>query len=354
MPVLRVEMLPAAHGDALWIEWGSVNDPRRMIVDGGPAHEYSALRSRVLALPPEQRHFELLVVTHIDTDHIDGVVRLLRDRAIGATFGDIWFNGWEQIGDSEPDEQGGKQGEFLGALLAEGGHPWNEAFGGGAVAIPDDHDEDLPRFDIDGLKLTVVGPSRAELDELKAKWIEDLPDDWPPGDHQKALEELEKRRDLTVPEGVEDELGDEDPSTPNRTSIALVIEHDEASVLLTGDSHADVLQRGIERLLDERTEERLTVGAFKLPHHGSRRNLTADLLDIIDTKRYLISTNGAKFHHPHEEAIERILRRHQGSRSRPQLWFNYRSPDNERWADENLQRDLRFDAVFPEGVAYRA
>jgi len=33
--MLRIEMLPARNGDALWIEYGDAESPRRIIVDGG-------------------------------------------------------------------------------------------------------------------------------------------------------------------------------------------------------------------------------------------------------------------------------------------------------------------------------
>ncbi len=54
---------------------------------------------RLLELPREERKLELLVITHIDCDHIDGVIRLLREdlAAHGIGFGDIWFNGTDQL-----------------------------------------------------------------------------------------------------------------------------------------------------------------------------------------------------------------------------------------------------------------
>ena len=77
--MLNLEMLPAAHGDCLWIEYGDGKQTRRILIDGGPAHTYPALRARILHLPPDARRFELLVITHIDGDHIEGIVRLLQD-----------------------------------------------------------------------------------------------------------------------------------------------------------------------------------------------------------------------------------------------------------------------------------
>ena len=33
--MLRIEMLPAAHGDCLWIEYGSGTNVHRILIDGG-------------------------------------------------------------------------------------------------------------------------------------------------------------------------------------------------------------------------------------------------------------------------------------------------------------------------------
>jgi glyoxylase-like metal-dependent hydrolase (beta-lactamase superfamily II) len=37
------------------------------------------------------------VVSHIDADHIGGVIELLEDTALGVSFGDIWFNGYRHL-----------------------------------------------------------------------------------------------------------------------------------------------------------------------------------------------------------------------------------------------------------------
>jgi len=117
-------MLPAAQGDSLWIEYGQAAHPYRVLIDGGTAATYDWLRTRIRSLPSNQRRFELLVVTHVDADHIEGAVRLLNDPALDLEFGDIWFNGWDQLSDM----LGPLQGEFLSALIKTGELPWNRAF----------------------------------------------------------------------------------------------------------------------------------------------------------------------------------------------------------------------------------
>lgn len=53
-----------------------------MLIDGGPIGSYEALESRIAALPANERLFELMVLSHVDTDHIEGMVRFSTRRRI--------------------------------------------------------------------------------------------------------------------------------------------------------------------------------------------------------------------------------------------------------------------------------
>ena len=111
--MLKIEMLPARNGDALWIEYGDAESPRRIIVDGGTEGSFEdGLRARIESLPAGERRFELLVVTHVDSDHIAGVLELVRDDALGATYGDVWFNAWRHL-PATVEELGPVEGELL-------------------------------------------------------------------------------------------------------------------------------------------------------------------------------------------------------------------------------------------------
>ena len=98
---------------------------------------------------------------------------------------------------------------------------------------------------------------------------------------------------------------------------------DGRSILLTGDAHADILETSIATLLSTRGQTTLAVDAFKLPHHASRYNLSPGLVDLVDTKRYLVSTDGSsRSRHPDPVAISRIITKRPDAR----LEFNYSSP----------------------------
>jgi beta-lactamase superfamily II metal-dependent hydrolase len=351
MPTLQ--MLPAAHGDALLLEWDDAGVPHRMLVDGGPLGTYRTVHDRIAALG-ESPHLDLLVVTHIDGDHLEGVIRLLQDRAaMKLTIDDVWFNGWPQIKATRSDVLGPDQGEMIGALLIRDGLSWNTLCGKQAIQLPQEGEPpviELPG----GATVTVLGPGPDQLNKLRREWLSVLKDVYPDlGKVKQALARLAKRADLA---GIEDLLGSKavvDNSVANGSSICLLFEHGDRSLLLTGDSHGDVLAAGLHRLLKQRGRSRLQVDAVKLPHHCSSANVTDEFLALIDCNRYLVSTNGARYQHPDAEAVWRVLKQEHRADT-VELVFNYRSTTTEDWGDSARQQRYRYTATFPDDQAVGA
>jgi glyoxylase-like metal-dependent hydrolase (beta-lactamase superfamily II) len=99
--MFEIEMLPAQRGDALWIRYGDRDKPRHALVDGGPSETIETLvpelEERIRRLPGRQNRLELLAMTHVDTDHIQGVVSLLSEPSRVRLFRDVWLNAYEHL-----------------------------------------------------------------------------------------------------------------------------------------------------------------------------------------------------------------------------------------------------------------
>src|ERR1035437_3583800 len=109
-------MLPAAHGDAILVEYGPTGGPQhRFLIDGGPFHTYPDIRARLDALTGDDRRLELLVISHIDADHIEGAIKLLGDDELGLEIGEVWFNGYRHL--PKADLLGAKQAEMLSEMI---------------------------------------------------------------------------------------------------------------------------------------------------------------------------------------------------------------------------------------------
>ncbi len=349
--MITIEMLPAAHGDALWIEYGSGRQMRRILIDGGPARSYEmALRRRMASLPEQTRNFELVVITHIDADHIDGALILLQEKKSGGLkfeTKEFWFNGWAQLPKLDTETYAPLQGEFLGGLLAkdrELQRVWNKNFKKGPVMVSDK--KPLPEFELEGGALiTLLGPTASELKRLRARWVSAIRD-FTAGDVTEAMRRLKERRDYRPPVtpavfAVPQYGSDRTPA--NGSSISFLLEHDDVSVLLPGDAHASTLANSLGRLAAQRSKQRLRIDAVKLPHHGSMGNVSSEWLQLVDCQRWLISTNGGMYGHPDVETAQLISQhcREEQRRKKPSFYCNYRSDTTLR-----LERRSQWSVIF--------
>jgi hypothetical protein len=211
-----------------------------MLVDGGRTG--AGLTRRLQAQPVDQRHFDVVMCTHIDLDHIGGLLPMFRTPLEGFGVGDVWFNSRHHL---VGDTLGVDQGEELTDLL-EGRWPWNEAFGRRAVVAPAEV-HTLP-----GLTVTVLAPDVSGLERLLEHWPEvveegssgtepgDLPGDALGDDDDFPLDSLDELLRTRYRR---------DPSAANGSSIAVLLTADDgARVLLGADAPAEPLVAALQPL----------------------------------------------------------------------------------------------------------
>lgn len=386
--MLTLQMLPAARGDCIWLTYGS--PPCHVIIDGGLNDTTPALMRRLEQARrvggSDALEIELLVVTHIDNDHIQGVIELLRNLPSWAHIKDIWFNGRPQLlelsstpvavsensaeselmgsgllggqadepvpdtSDVAADLLGPREGDELSQLLEGSRFAWNHHplwMGKAVVTSSSGH---LPSATLEGgLKLTLLGPSRVRLERMWKVWRKAMSGKDETEDLLEGQSELLGHHDSWPPVWKEGE--ESDTSAANGSSISLLAEFAGHAILLAGDAFAKDIVEGLSRLMHERglQSREFPLSAFKLSHHGSHRNLTRSLLEKIRCGRYLISTDGSGHFHPDQQALLRILRY---SRVTPELHFNYLSVTTRPWrgsmadvVDEGFQS---YETYFPD------
>ena len=353
-PFFRVEMMPAKHGDALLVEYGT-DRTRRMLIDGGPLPAFPEVDARLQALPDGDRGVELLVITHVDTDHIEGIIRLLAlpEARWPITPKEVWFNGWRHL--EEARNLGGREGELVSALIHKRmAQRWNKRFGGKAVCVESAAGD---RFELEGnMVLTMLSPDAKSLEALLKDW-KDSAKDWEidPGDLEAAWAQLvattkfHPDSELTLGPGdltakLLKLLKGKDPSKANGSSIAFVAEHAGKSCMFLGDAHVGVVCDSLRRL-GKSPAHPLKIDAVKLSHHGSKNNLTREFLELVDAEHFLVSSNGDKFQHPDQGAIEAVIL---GARRKPTLWFNYRSKFTEPWESDSTGPQAKYRTRYPQ------
>lgn len=344
----RIEMLPARHGDCLWIEYGKGKTVNRILIDGGPADTFHYIEKRIAQMPAGDKAFELIVLTHVDADHVEGLVRLFAEKPLPFTVDSVWFNGWRQMEKSN-GLLGAMQGEFLSALLAR---RVPKAWKANSKPMLVPTEGKLPSYTLaGGMKITLLSPNVSKLKKMAKAWKNAVEASGiSPGDLEAAWEALAKRKKFVPKKGL---LGAapnldvliekqfvKDQAAPNGSSIAFLAEYGGKSALFLGDAHADVIVDSVRRLCEERGIERLGVNAVKVAHHGSKGNTSVALLKAIESPAYLISTNGDQFEHPDAECIARTIRL-----GRPQyLFFNYRSEFTKPWLSKASQDKFGYTA----------
>jgi hypothetical protein len=355
--MLEIELMAAERGDALWIRYGRAGAaPHHVLIDTGPGSTAGQIKRRFRD-DPELR-LDLLVLTHLDADHIGGSIQLLEGRgALSAErVDDVWFNGWRQI-DPAPTGSTGLVAASVSALIEKRKLDHNRAFGGAAAVVPDTGE--LPAVTLDGgMKLTLLSPTLARLEALRKHWLEGSKHALDPGDERAALALLDAER-APVP-GVLDgapTLDDlvarafiEDDAPANGSSIALLAEYAGHRLLLSGDAFPSVLSSALARL----GPAALDLSVLKVSHHGSRHNTSPQLAASVRCDYALISSSGSRFAHPDAECIARLIDANTGDPSHEfTLGFNYASSAARPWTDSAFTRRHRYTTLVGDSGALR-
>ncbi|HZX54244.1 MAG TPA: CHAT domain-containing protein, partial [Ilumatobacteraceae bacterium] len=160
---VAVTAFPAGCGDCLLVEWDGSTGHHRLLVDGGmPSALDGGLGRYAAGQPAGHLTVDVAVVTHIDLDHIGGMIEAFKKGLVESP--NVWFNGLDEI---RSVTRGPRQGDELSALIPAERRNLNVS--GGAIVLPDDGQ--LPMFEIaDGARCTLLGPTLERLVTLEGAW----------------------------------------------------------------------------------------------------------------------------------------------------------------------------------------
>ena len=353
--MFRLTTFPAQDGDCLLLSYGKdADDAHHVLVDGGRTGTYLALRPTLAEIGKRGGRLELLVLSHIDADHIEGLLKLASDPALPLHINRVWFNGFDQM--SRLRAMGPAQGDRFSDAIRQTRWLWNSEFQGDATCLSADG-APLP-VTLDGdLMLTLLSPDLAKLRVMRDAWK-----DWR---DIKAGERAEAERVKATPGGLQimgrrpmpspldvealanaDEQSDDEP--PNGSSIAFVAEWKGKRILFAADAHSDLLIKGLRQLIGKEPD-RYRLDLFKVSHHGSVRNTSRALIELLQCRAFLLSTNGSRHGHPDPETIARFLK--YGQSGPKALYFNYRQPYTAPWNQQALKDAYDYTCCFPSGAA---
>lgn len=326
-----LDVIRARKGDCLILHFGSKDDPHFIMIDGGPSNVYEPhLKLRLEQLrkgrdleEQDPLPVDVMMVSHVDDDHIKGILDLtkeLRDlkQAQSPLFlrvGSLWHNSFDDLLKTTPKELKAEAGFGAAALAGEIEVADDEEFDAAKVLASIPQGRDL-RLDAEffkwkindefkgklilatgnatavplkgGLKFTVVGPMKPELEALQKE-------------HDKWLRKKKKSPEAALAAFI-------DKSIPNLSSIVLLAEAEGKTMLLTGDARGDKILKGLQLvgLLGPGKHSKMRVDLLKVPHHGSANNLETSFFRRITADHYVFSGNG-EHGNPERESLEMLF-----------------------------------------------
>ena len=370
---MRIINLPALNGDCILVEFQTSH---YILIDGGYVDTYeNYLLPTLKEIESRGGKLDVVVVTHIDGDHISGIIRLLEDMPIG--IGEIWYNGYRHIQsvavttedketfvhrsickESQSEECkpiSAKQGCTLSALIARNGIPWNIPWKGNTIMAP-------MSFTLGDAIIHVLSPNNEDIGALESFWKKRLIKDgllkkahseefWDdayefslskdmPGFHlhekkvSKSYDLLKLCKEAYEPDG----------SASNGSSISFVLETKGKRLLFLGDSHSETVVVSLRALYGEEKVPYI-FDAVKLSHHGSYNNNSPELIKLIVSDKWLVSTNGDKYNHPDMPMLAHIITKGKGMK----IYFNYYLPICRELSDGLYHKDFDFEIITPEG-----
>ncbi|WP_134090160.1 AVAST type 1 anti-phage system MBL fold metallo-hydrolase Avs1a [Olivibacter sp. XZL3] len=360
-----VKIYPAKNGDSFLISFEETEEEKRhLLIDCGYVDTFQKyVKNDLIKIGKSRGTLEKLILTHIDADHIQGAIRLLRDNNSEKfiSIKEVWHNTYRHLreekegqtdvkqerilqqiirrgypqNESKQGEQGisAEQGTAVGATLLQGKYSWNSDFNNQAICI-----EQRSKIELNpDANIYLLSPDKQKLEKLKNLWSNELKRydaNFKSGNselYDDAFEMLlswEKDKPDVAPkqisataETLEELLKtpfDEDDTATNGSSIAFILQVQNKKMLFLADAHPSLI---FHSLNEYQKEGIIIFDLIKVSHHGSFGNISHELLNKIDSERYLISTNGQKHNHPDKETIAHIITRKVDFHRN--LYFNY-------------------------------
>ncbi|WHY84013.1 MBL fold metallo-hydrolase [Neobacillus novalis] len=399
MNKFRVTMFEAGNGDSFLIRCKGENITN-ILVDFGYSNTYkNHVEIHLTNMAANNEKIDLIIVTHIDQDHISGGIRFFEENGLAAapkiiSVEEVWHNSYRHLAMAETDkilsekerkhiaqnsivveqnregnvtDTSGKQGSRLAANLKYNGYNWNSSFDGQAVS----YKEQVPVYLNDEVKITVLSPTIKELEKLKITWKKELKIKFPTivlnndtifDDAVECVSLM--RRPNNVPnysrdtstttnlENLANIIFQEDIDEINASSITCIIEFMEKKILLLGDSIPSIVEAQIKKIYKE-ADFPIIFDAIKVAHHGSAKNTRNELLDIIDSEHYFISTNGSIHGHPDIETIAKIIVREKRDFTRNLYFTNKLSKldffENKEW-QQKYQYKIHYRSMSEDSL----
>lgn len=340
---MKIKILKAGNGDSLFLSFNDEGTNRNILIDGGVEQTYYStatnvngeLYSEIDSIRKRNESIDLLILTHIDNDHICGLLKWFElDNKAHELVKKVWFNSGKLIATyfNEPENEDLRIGlkifsdsqtgvkeaiEYEDYLVEKG--IWEKKI----VIQGQEHEEC-------GVKIQILSPNEAQLKRLLKEYKEKTGD--PAYTTGKEIDWGENIKNFIAEENKPDFKFNQDRSVKNGSSISFILTLDNKCFLFLADSHPKDIVTQL-KTLGYSKDKPLEVEVMKVSHHGSKANTNKDLLEIVKTENYIISTDSSGHSHPNKRTLARILNVNPNA----VFHFNYEHVRNDMFSTQDRQ-----------------
>jgi Metallo-beta-lactamase superfamily len=307
---MTLHLLPSGNADAIILRFqDEEGKPKNICVDSGFRKTYKLrLKKSLLSIQARGEKVDLWIITHIDQDHISGILAFLKDIDFPADFvTEFWFNPSMAIIPDDSEKISVQQGIKLRDYLIEQGKCPDQRF-----------TSDLHTINRFGAKITILSPDGTKLDRALAAWDEEER-------KAKSAKPIAGAFDYDFP--IEDLMKTpfkEDTGVWNGSSIAFLFEGQGKRILFLGDGHPSVVAENLFNKFKCSEDNPLKLDLVKVSHHGSAGNTSPDLLNLFDCNRFAFCAAGSGF--PAKETLVRIAASRLSKPEQTVFLFNDETP----------------------------
>lgn len=300
---MKIRFLNVGCGDCIHIFFtDDEGQKRNILIDGGieSGNIYdTTLKKEIELILDKKECIDLWIITHIDDDHVGGILRLLKDdellRKVDLSRTQFWFNysDWDyDSGIRNNNLKSVKQGLTLRDYLIK-------------HSLVNQSITDLYEvINLWGAKITILSPNQKSFGKLTTKWKKE---------EIKIREKMASSLKASSNNDYEVRIDDfdlnnekEDASVENGSSIAFLLEYKSERILFTADSHPKKLAEAIYRKWGG---NKISLKYMQVPHHGSKYNTSRRLLELIDCDEFIVSGDGYNEHNlPNKEALVKYIK----------------------------------------------
>lgn len=359
--MIFINSYPVRGGDCFLIKYKGKN----ILIDSGYKTTSNRLIKDLKEISKEGEVIDLLIITHIDNDHIGGAIKLLEDNNT-ISINEIWYNGYKQVFDINEDVEdtnrdsqikikniisnntvkneednemiGYEESKSFEELVLKNNIIINKSFNNKLILSK------MKMNLVENIEFIFLSPTIEEIKEIRNEWkevlqqndiydekmnIKNMPKAFEFYNINEEIDESyigEISVENKISETIEDIARRETTSKTtkiNDTSLAFILSIDSVNLLFLGDSNHNVVLRELEELikLDKKYRK---IKLMKVSHHGSKNNINNEFLNIIETESFIFSTDGSPkksgiSSKPHIETIAKTIVKEKEST----LYFNY-------------------------------